>query len=116
MSPVKMMAGAGNDFAAGNKVSDRMAEFMLELDEEGGGRRMSRARKQVNYALPNLRDKMRRGDNPDEKGLQRSKSTDRSMTPDMEVVVFLFCGMKLTLDCIGGKIYEAAYKGDHRQN
>src|ERR1700737_889279 len=39
-------------------------DFVIEftLDEEGGGRRTSRARKQVNYALPNLRDKMRRED------------------------------------------------------
>ena len=41
---------------------------LIALDEEGGGRRASRTRKQVNYALPNLRDKMRREDNRTKKG------------------------------------------------
>ena len=57
------------------------------LDEEGGGgRRTSRARKQVNYALPNLRDKMRREDRREEvKGRGRSLSMGRSVTPDIVV-------------------------------
>jgi len=64
-------------------------EFGVELglDEEGGGRRTSRARKQVNYALPNLRDKMRREDRTEDvgKGRGRSLSMDRSVTPDFGV-------------------------------
>ena len=65
---------------------EKFPEFM-ELDE-GGGRRVSRARKQVNYALPNLRDKMRREENLEERGggRQRSRSMDRSVTPDLGMV------------------------------
>ena len=64
-------------------------EFAAEmgLDEDGGGRRTSRARKQVNYALPNLRDKMRREDRLEEGGKWRGRSLsmDRSVTPDFGV-------------------------------
>ena len=64
-------------------------EFATEmgLDEDGGGRRTSRARKQVNYALPNLRDKMRREDRLEEGGKWRGRSLsmDRSITPDLGV-------------------------------
>ena len=63
-----------------------MFESMRDFEEGTGGRRVSRARKQVNYALPNLRDKMRREDNPEEKGRGRSLSVDRSVTPDQTVV------------------------------
>jgi Shugoshin C terminus len=52
--------------------------------DEGGGRRVSRARKQVNYALPNLKDKMRRED-PPERNRGRSTSHDRSVTPEHPV-------------------------------
>jgi Shugoshin C terminus len=67
-------------------VSKDAFEFLSDfgLDEEGGGRRTSRARKQINYALPNLRDKMRREDNPEEKG--RNVRVDRSITPDQGLV------------------------------
>ena len=63
-----------------------MFESMGDFEEGGGGRRVSRARKQVNYALPNLKDKMRREDKPEEKGRGRSLSVDRSVTPDQTVV------------------------------
>jgi hypothetical protein len=65
-------------------VSKEAFEFLNDLEEGAGGRRVSRARKQVNYALPNLRDKMRREDKPDEK--RRSISVDRSVTPDQGTV------------------------------
>lgn len=61
--------------------SKDVLEFMNAHDEEdAGGRRMSRARKPVNYALPNLRDKMRREDPDNPRG--RSQSIDRSVTPE----------------------------------
>jgi hypothetical protein len=66
------------------QTSKEILEY-IALDEEGGGRRTSRTRKQVNYALPNLRDKMRRGDKPEEVR-KRSMSLDRSVTPDQGVV------------------------------
>jgi Shugoshin C terminus len=60
--------------------SKDVLEFMnAHDDEDAGARRMSRARKPVNYALPNLRDKMRRGDPDITRG--RSQSLDRSVTP-----------------------------------
>lgn len=84
MSPLKMATG----------LAKEVPEFWLDMDE-GGGRRVSRARKQVNYALPNLRDKMRRENNLDEKGVrQRSRSMDRSVTPDLEVV---YCILQMKL-------------------
>jgi len=68
------------------KVIEKDVEMFLEGFEEGGNRRASRARKVVNYALPNLRDKMRREDNPDEHRQRgRSKSIGRSVTPDQVV-------------------------------
>jgi Shugoshin C terminus len=67
-----------------SKDFEGMWEF--GLDEEGGGRRTSRARKQVNYALPNLRDKMRREDKPEDGIRGRSISMDRSVTPDQGLV------------------------------
>jgi Shugoshin C terminus len=59
---------------------------LIALDEEGGGRRTSRTRKQVNYALPNLKDKMRREGKLEERVRSRSKSLDRSVTPEQGVV------------------------------
>ena len=61
-----------------------MIEF--HLDEEGGGRRTSRARRQVNYALPNLRDKMRREDVLEKEAAARRASAERSVTPDQGLV------------------------------
>jgi hypothetical protein len=80
MSPLKMATGMAKEVPG-----ERFSEFMLDM-EEGGGRRVSRARKQVNYALPNLRDKMRREVNLERGGRQRSRSMDRSVTPELEVV------------------------------
>ena len=55
-------------------ITRDVLDFMNAWDEEdGGNRRTSRARKVVNYALPNLRDKMRRKD----------RSVDRSVTPEV---------------------------------
>jgi len=65
-------------------------ESMSDFEEGGGGRRVSRARKQVNYALPNLKDKMRREDTTEEKTRGRSLSIDRSVTPDQTVVCGTF--------------------------
>jgi hypothetical protein len=68
------------------KVVEKDVEFVLHGFEEGGNRRASRARKVVNYALPNLRDKMRREDSSEEnKSRGRSRSIDRSVTPDRVV-------------------------------
>ena len=107
MSPLKMATG----------LAKEVPEFLLDMDE-GGGRRVSRARKQVNYALPNLRDKMRREDNFDEKGVrQRSRSMDRSVTPDLEVV-YCILQIKLILDEGGGIVYEttaSVYQGSYCQ-
>lgn len=77
-----------------DKFTSKDVLELIALDEEGGGRRASRTRKQVNYALPNLRDKMRREDNVDEKGRRRSKSLDRSVTPDQGVVWTLIILLK----------------------
>jgi Shugoshin C terminus len=63
-------------------------DFVIEftLDEDGAGRRTSRARKQVNYALPNLRDKMRREDVLAKNGLRSGSVGERSVTPDEGLV------------------------------
>src|SRR5438045_7307040 len=79
---------------------------MSDFEEGGGGRRVSRARKQVNYALPNLKDKMRREDKFEEKG--RRVSVDRSVTPDQGIVRSL---MNFTnLDDNGGIVDETTSK------
>lgn len=85
-----------------------MFEIMGDFEEGTGGRRVSRARKQVNYALPNLRDKMRREDNPEERGKGRRLSVDRSVTPD-QIMVSTIHDSWLTLD--DGIIPKATYDG-----
>jgi len=66
-------------------ITRDVLDFMNAWDEEdAGSRRTSRARKAVNYALPNLRDKMRREDRPEDlQRAGRSKSVDRSVTPEV---------------------------------
>ena len=66
-------------------ISRDVLEFMNAWDEDdGASRRTSRARKVVNYALPNLRDKMRREDRPeDAQRAGRGRSVDRSVTPEV---------------------------------
>jgi hypothetical protein len=87
-------------------VSKDVFDIMGDFEEGGGGRRASRARKQVNYALPNLRDKMRREDKPGEKG--RRVSVDRSVTPDQGIVRSLTSFTNL--DDNGGVIDETTCK------
>jgi len=71
-----------------------LMEMMMDEDDGGRGRRTSRAVKKVNYALPNLRHKMRREDNGDEgRGRGTSLSMDRSVTPDQGVVCFFVDGV-----------------------
>lgn len=74
-----------------------MFDSIGDFEEGPGGRRVSRARKQVNYALPNLRDKMRREDNPEDKWRGRRSSVDRSVTPD-QTAVLTFHDSSLTID------------------
>jgi hypothetical protein len=101
-SPNKPMSIPAEKVMSKEKATELVMEFNT-LDEDGGGRRASRARKQVNYALPNLRDKMRREDNPEGNMRGRSLSMDRSVTPDRELV-WVLVG-RLTLDDLGGFVY-----------
>lgn len=101
-------------------ISRDVLEFMNGLDEDdGGGRRTSRARKVVNYALPNLRDKMRREDRPEDMlRLGGSQSVERSVTPDIpgSQPVFLFLPSQVTvLDTGGGYYVETSDDGGQRE-
>jgi hypothetical protein len=82
-SPNKPMSAPTEKIMSKEKVADLVMEFNTLDEEGGGGRRASRARKQVNYALPNLRDKMRREDNSEGYMRGRSLSMDRSVTPEL---------------------------------
>lgn len=98
----------GKDYERGKDFSDGVFGLDGGLFEEGGGRRTSRARKVVNYALPNLRDKMRREENSEDRQNGRSRSVDRSVTPDQVVYDI---SMVLTSDNTGEFLNKTASEG-----